>query len=150
MNILLPTDGSDFSLAAARACASIAAAEKDARVRVISVVEQIVPDEPIDEAGEYYAIVNEAAEAAARDRVEEARQVVLSDERNSDLVVEVKTVSGKPGKMIVKECEEWPADLVIIASHGHGFWSRTLLGSVTDSVVHHAPCSVMVIRKPQA
>ena len=38
-------------------------------------------------------------------------------------------------------------DLIVVGSHGRGFWGR-LLGSVSDGVVHHAPCSVLVVRKP--
>lgn len=148
MKILLPTDGSDFSIAAARKCADIAAKEQDATVRVISVIESLTPDEPFDTESDYYVAVAQAAKAAAEERVEEARRVILSDERNKGLKVETKTAAGKPDKTIIRECEEWPADLVIIASHGYGFWARTLLGSVTDSVVHHAPCSVLIVRKP--
>lgn len=150
MNILLPTDGSDFSLAAARACAEVAAKEEDAVVRVISVIETLSPDEPFDTASDYYVAVAQASKAAAEERVREVRNILLADQRNADLRVETKTVSGKPDKMIVKECEDWPADLVVIASHGYGFWARTLLGSVTDSVVHHAPCSVLIVRRRNA
>lgn len=149
MNILLPTDGSRFSIEAARACADYAANQDDAVVRVISVVEMLTPDEPFDTESEYYAEVAEASRNAAEEHVAVARRLILEDPRNSDLRVETKTVSGKPDKLIIRECEEWPADIVIIASHGHGFWSRTLLGSVSDSVVHHAPCSVLIVRAPK-
>lgn len=149
MNILLPTDGSRFSIEAARACADYAANHEGSVVRVLSVIETLVPDEPFDTESEYFAEVAEVSKKAAEEHVEVARRLILEDERNSDLRVETKTVSGKPDRMIIRECEEWPADIVIIASHGHGFWSRTLLGSVSDSVVHHAPCSVLIVRKPK-
>lgn len=150
MNILLPTDGSEFSIEAARACAEQAANHEDAVVRVISVIETIVPDEPIETSSEYYQAVEEASREAAEEHVAVARRIILDDPRNSDLTVETKTVSGKPGRLIIEECENWPADLVVMGSHGYGFWARTLLGSVSDSVVHHAPCSVLVVRKPKS
>ncbi len=150
MKILLPTDGSDFSFAAARACADIAAKEKDPEIRVISVIESLTPDEPFDTDSDYFIAVQQASRAAAEENVEIARGIIISHPGNSDLRVETKTVAGKPDKLIIREAEEWKADLVVIASHGYGFWARTLLGSVSDSVVHHAPCSVLIVRSRPA
>lgn len=146
MNILLPTDGSRFSVAAARACARLAAREDDAAVRVISVVETLRPEEPFDPDSDYYKAVQTAARESAGEMVEAARKILLSVPGNEALKVETKTVSGRPDAMIIRECEEWPADLVVMASHGYGFWARTLLGSTSDSVVHLAPCSVLIVR----
>jgi hypothetical protein len=43
--------------------------------------------------------------------------------------------------------EEWDADLVIMGSHGRTGLARLLLGSVARNVLHHASCSVLVIRR---
>jgi nucleotide-binding universal stress UspA family protein len=150
MKILLPTDGSDFSIASARACAEIAAKEEAAEIRVISVIESLTPDEPFDTESDYFQAVRQASKAAAEENVEIARRIILDRPGNENLKVETKTLTGKPDKMIIREAEEWEADLVVIASHGYGFWARTLLGSVSDSVVHHAPCSVLVVRTGKA
>ena len=40
------------------------------------------------------------------------------------------------------------ADLIVLGSHGYKTWERLLLGSVSNSVVHHAPCSVLIVRSP--
>lgn len=53
---------------------------------------------------------------------------------------------GRPGVEIVKAATEWPADVVVIGSHGRGGVERTLLGSVAETVVRHAPCPVLVVR----
>jgi nucleotide-binding universal stress UspA family protein len=53
---------------------------------------------------------------------------------------------GKPAHEIVKAAREWPADLIVIASHGRGGISRLLLGSVAEGVIRHAPCPVLVVR----
>lgn len=55
-------------------------------------------------------------------------------------------VAGSPADEIVKAAREWPADLVVIGSHGRGGVQRALLGSVADGVVRHAPCPVLVVR----
>ena len=59
-----------------------------------------------------------------------------------------KVVKGSPKEAIVEEAEQWGADLIVMGSHGYGFWQRALLGSVSESVVHHAPCSVLVVPRP--
>ena len=42
----------------------------------------------------------------------------------------------------------WKPDLVVVGSHGRSLPARFLLGSVSSELVHHAPCSVRVVRGP--
>lgn len=53
---------------------------------------------------------------------------------------------GKPAVKIVEGAKSWPADLIVIGSHGRGGLERLLLGSVAESVVRHAFCPVLVVR----
>jgi nucleotide-binding universal stress UspA family protein len=53
--------------------------------------------------------------------------------------------SGKPSAEIVKAAAEWPADLIVIGSHGRRGIERALLGSVAEAVLRHAPCPVLVV-----
>jgi len=53
---------------------------------------------------------------------------------------------GKPATKIVEGAKSWPADLIVIGSHGRGGVERLLLGSVAESVVRHASCPVLVVR----
>jgi nucleotide-binding universal stress UspA family protein len=55
--------------------------------------------------------------------------------------------SGSPAPTIVAFAEEWDADLVIMGSHGRTGVARLLLGSVARNVLHHANCSVLVVRR---
>ncbi|HKM80498.1 MAG TPA: universal stress protein [Candidatus Acidoferrum sp.] len=55
---------------------------------------------------------------------------------------------GKPAAKIVEGAKSWPADLIVIGSHGRGGLQRLLLGSVAESVVRHAFCPVLVVRAP--
>lgn len=58
-------------------------------------------------------------------------------------------VVGKPAAEIVKTANEWPADLIVIGSHGRQGIERVLLGSVAEAVGRHAHCSVLVVRTPE-
>jgi nucleotide-binding universal stress UspA family protein len=53
---------------------------------------------------------------------------------------------GNPAAKIIEGAKGWPADLIVIGSHGRGGVQRLLLGSVAESVVRHAPCPVLVVR----
>ncbi|HCA56417.1 MAG TPA: hypothetical protein DEP46_00385, partial [Blastocatellia bacterium] len=65
-----------------------------------------------------------------------------------NLTVTSDVLFGSPESRIVETAEEWGSDLIVVGSHGYSRWERLLLGSVSQSVVHHAPCSVMVVRPP--
>ena len=53
---------------------------------------------------------------------------------------------GIPLTEIVNAAKDWPADLIVIGSHGRGGITRALLGSVAEGVMRHAPCPVLVVR----
>ena len=53
---------------------------------------------------------------------------------------------GAPHTEIVNAAKDWPADLIVIGSHGRGGIKRALLGSVAESVMRNAPCPVLVVR----
>jgi nucleotide-binding universal stress UspA family protein len=53
---------------------------------------------------------------------------------------------GSPGPEIVKAATQWPADLIVIGSHGRRGLTRAVLGSVAEAVMRHAPCPVLVVR----
>jgi nucleotide-binding universal stress UspA family protein len=53
---------------------------------------------------------------------------------------------GDPRTAILDAAEKWPADLIVVGSHGRSGLDRFLLGSVSERVVRHAPCSVEVVR----
>jgi nucleotide-binding universal stress UspA family protein len=53
---------------------------------------------------------------------------------------------GKPAQEILAVAKEWPADVIVVGSHGRHGIPRVLLGSVAEAVMRHADCPVLVIR----
>ena len=144
MKILLATDGSEYSLAAVKKLASIVAMGKAASIQILSVVEPISPSAPFGVGDEYYIQAQNASRNAAERDAEEAFD--LLSELVDDASIEKKVVTGRPKEAIVNEAEEWDANLIVVGSHGRGFWGRMMLGSVSSAVVKHAGCSVLVVR----
>jgi nucleotide-binding universal stress UspA family protein len=52
-----------------------------------------------------------------------------------------------PAGGIVAFANEWGADLIILGSHGRTGVARLVLGSVARNVLHHAACSVLIVRR---
>ncbi|MEM6426622.1 MAG: universal stress protein [Cyanobacteria bacterium P01_D01_bin.128] len=61
---------------------------------------------------------------------------------------EFTEVSGEPGKQICSLAHNWEADLIIVGSRGRRGIKEWLLGSVSNYVMHHAPCSVLLAQSP--
>ena len=53
---------------------------------------------------------------------------------------------GEPGKQICAKAKEWDADLIVLGRRGRSGLSEILLGSVSNYVIHHAHCSVLIVQ----
>jgi nucleotide-binding universal stress UspA family protein len=53
---------------------------------------------------------------------------------------------GHPAEQIVRDAEEWQADLIVVGHRGRTFFERWLIGSVAKHVINHSPCAVLVAR----
>ena len=120
---------------------------ENTEVKIISAIESLAPmtAEPFAISAEYYAEMEEAATKQAKAFVEQA-EIDFKEICPNLSNVSSKILRGHAPQAIVESAREWNADLIVIGSHGYGFWSRALLGSVSNSVVHHAPCSVLIVR----
>lgn len=56
------------------------------------------------------------------------------------------TVSGKPATKIVQAAANWPADVIVMGTHGRGVVANMLLGSVAQGVLRSADCPVLIVR----
>lgn len=149
MKIFIATDGSDFSKAAVQEYCRMIMRPND-EVLIASCYEDAYPvsAEPFALSAEYYQKMEDAMNELSAGFASEAKKAI--EERCTDSKVSVTTevLRGSPAQKIVERAGEWGADLIVVGSHGRGFWGR-LLGSVSNGVVHHAPCSVLVVRMPK-
>jgi nucleotide-binding universal stress UspA family protein len=85
------------------------------------------------------------------DQVRAQRETVAQDlvarGRRIGVPVNFLIWEGEPGESIVDAATAEHADLIVVGSHGRSGVGRFLIGSVSDHVVRHAPCPVLVVRQ---
>ena len=146
MKILLAVDGSPCSDAAVAEIARRPWPDNSS-VKVLTAFE--LPVQPTTEAWAipltYFNDMDAALRKQATDVMEHAIQT-LKSRLNKTISIDGAVVPGSPRAVILDAAEDWNADLIVVGSHGYRAWERFLLGSVSQSVVSHAKCSVEVVR----
>lgn len=142
--ILAATDGSDISYEAVRLACELAKNSPDSKVNVVTAFHALSPAEMIE---------------MTRELPEEFRQVVhpgYSAEQHLEgakrIAAEVGVdatftdIAEDPSDAIIEAAEHLDADLIVMGSRGERIGKRIFHGSVSNRVLHHAPCSVLVIK----
>jgi nucleotide-binding universal stress UspA family protein len=75
--------------------------------------------------------------------VERAAQTL----RERGVRVNTLIVPGEPGEVIVQQAAELGADLIAMATHGHGWAKRMVLGSVADHVRHNSDVPLLLVKR---
>ena len=150
MKILLAVDGSDHSNAAVDAVAKRPWPE-DSVVEIICAIG--LPVVAIPEAwampNKFYMQQDWAASEQAKLVVKDARHRLKAG-RTAELETITKTIVGRAPDVILDEADKWDADLIVLGSHGYRGLEHLLLGSVSQAVAKHAPCSVEIVRQRAA
>ncbi|CAO3619027.1 unnamed protein product [Cunninghamella blakesleeana] len=69
--------------------------------------------------------------------------------RDQHIACQAIAMVGDPKMEIIRKVKEIKADVLIMGSRKLGAIKRTLLGSVSDYVVHHCPCAVIICREKE-
>ena len=140
--ILLATDGSEEAeLAALRAVELADATDSELHVVHVGVVPIFLKSYP-GTLG-YYDKLYEQIEEVSRELL---RKQTWRVKAVGGTVAGAHLRMGEAALEIVALAEELQADLIVIGSRGLGGVRRALIGSVSDSVVRHAHCPVLVVR----
>jgi nucleotide-binding universal stress UspA family protein len=137
--ILIPTDGSDYSMRAAEYGISIAKM-LDAQIMVVYVIDDVV--------------LNQISKVTEHEDVE--RELKQDGQRHINYVLglaekeSVKATSllakGRPFDQIVHLAKEQNMDLIVMGTYGLRGAERILIGSVAERVIEYSPCPVLVVK----
>jgi nucleotide-binding universal stress UspA family protein len=124
MKVLIAYDGSDFSEAAV-ADLAYAGLPNDTEARIFRVAERHI---------------DPGAESSAEDAC------IRLQAKFRSWNVQMETATGDAAEMILRRARQWPADLIVIGTHGRAGLKRLVLGSVSTAVTRNASCSVRIAR----
>ncbi len=140
-SILVTTDLSEASVTGLTEAAALAKAV-GGRLTLLYVVEDTMPPlMPGASVAEWRRILDHHREAA-QGQVEElaARHLAGTDHR-----IEVR--KGRAVDVILETAADTDADVLVMASRGHGLIGQIVLGSTTDRVLRDSPCPVLVVHR---
>jgi nucleotide-binding universal stress UspA family protein len=141
--ILLATDASEEAALAARTATDIAdKTDSELHVVLVGLSAAYVgmgPPEIADIPAPRQQELNEEAQRLLDAQVEQINA-------DGGTVAQAHLRIGRPDEQIVDSAEEIGAGLIVMGSRGLGGIRRLLMGSVSDSVVRHAHCPVLIVR----
>jgi nucleotide-binding universal stress UspA family protein len=143
LNILVPTDFSPAAAAAWRYAQTLA--EKfGSRLCLLHVVAP--PPYAADPLGTKAFMLRLADFSGTMEKdAEKALNAIVARLDRSGLNVSVETAIGSPAAEILRVAAKKKADLIVIGTHGRGAFSRALLGSVADKVLHSTTIPVLAV-----
>ncbi|MBF7097687.1 universal stress protein [Alkalibacter mobilis] len=137
--ILVPTDASDFSKRALLEAIGIAHMT-DGEIILLNITHS--PDSYWGYTASYGINVNQdALEQLGKMAIDITLADITTD-------VEIKTMIryGSPSLQIMDVATEEDVDLIVMGSHGRGFVSGALIGSVSQKILHNSKCPVLIVK----
>lgn len=140
--ILVPVDGSSTSGHALQEACKFAL-QQGGQLELVHVMGDI----RLMDAGSYinYAEMKEVLKSSGNRVLAQAH----AEARQAGVTAEVKLLEAsgdRVASVIVDEARSWPADLIVIGTHGRSGFSRVVFGSVAEGVVRSAHIPVLLIR----
>jgi nucleotide-binding universal stress UspA family protein len=142
--ILVPVDGSGPSTAGLHEAIKVARLSQGT-LRLVHVVNEL----QAVLGGYYSAELRDCLLQQAENLVKDACAVVEAHGLKAETLV-IDALGGPIGEVLVNHANAWPADLIVIGTHGRRGLVRLVLGSDAETVVRTARVPVMLVRAPAA
>lgn len=144
--LLVAVDGSDTSNKALVAALQLAR-EGGGRVRLLHVIDDtpyvssLYPGAAT--AGDLLTILRQSGEKVLADALAIAQSAGVETDQ-----VLFENFGERLGDTVAKAATDWPADLIVLGTHGRRGVGRLLLGSGAEQIIRYAPVAVLVVRNP--
>lgn len=141
--ILVPVDGSSTSNLALQEAAKLAK-ELRAQLRIVYVVDEVNINLDTAYATDEFV---EAVRKTGRDILTKAEATVRAAGIKAEArLLEIETLGHHIADVVIDDARRWPADLIVIGTHGRRGINHLMLGSVAEKVVRIATTPVLLIR----
>jgi nucleotide-binding universal stress UspA family protein len=143
--ILVPVDGSAASVKGLDEAIKLATA-LGSRLRVVHVVDELIINYSIVGASALYSgDVIEGLRAGGKKMLADAEARVRESGLEPETVL-LETLGGPSARLIVAQAKEWPADLIVMGTHGRRGIRRLALGSDAEQVLRTSGVPVLLVR----
>lgn len=140
--ILCPIDGSATSNLGIREAVRLAK-DQGAKLRFVHVIDTYFPI--MDGVGSLIPVdLSDILEKNANEVIEKAEKVAKTAGVIADSKV-TKILGGRPSKEIVKQANDWSADIIVMGTHGLRGLNRVIMGSDAENVVRTSSVPVMLV-----
>jgi nucleotide-binding universal stress UspA family protein len=126
----------------------------DASIMLLHVLCENEASYPILPTYAYYPLLNEGDYEMYQHKLAEYKQLgidflqyLTQKATEAGITTEYSQLIGNPGRIICELANTWEADLILVGSRGLRGLKEMFLGSVSNYVTHHAPCSVLIVRE---
>ncbi len=137
--ILLPTDGSDYSMRAAEYAVSVAKMV-GGEITAVFVIDTVVLDQ-ISRLTE-----RESAERDLKNDGERYLRYIVNIAQKEGIKATSLIAKGRPFEQILHLAKGLKADLIVMGTYGRRGAERILIGSVAERVIEYATCPVLVVK----
>ena len=141
-NIVVATDGSRYSAAAASEAIGIAKRNNSALTIISVVPAELATPTDVDFAMPQLELMAEKEMHVAEKNAKEIKEAAVK----AGVTVQAFVMSGKPAEAIIETAKDKNADLIVVGSHGRTGLEKLLMGSVAERVIVLSNCAVLVVK----
>lgn len=145
--ILCPVDGSPTSNCGVREAIHLAK-DQNAKLRFLHVVDMYLP--VLDATGDFNILY---LDNVLRDNGRSVLKKAEIAAHKAGVEVDSRTVEaigGRVSKFVMQQAKEWPADLIVMGTHGLRGVERLVMGSDAETIVRNSPVPVLLVREQPA
>jgi nucleotide-binding universal stress UspA family protein len=139
-NILLPTDGSEYTKHAIHKAIELAVLSGGKITALFVLDKAVYANSSANGAANVYDVLEEEGKRAT--------SYVLEKAKEAGVEVTEKQIDGTPSTAILQESDTGQYDIIVMGSLGRTGISKLLMGSVAEKIVRSANCPVMVVKTP--
>ena len=142
--ILVPVDGSSTSMRGLAEAIGLVK-QVNGTLRLLHVVDELLmSDVPL--GTDYYDKWAESMREKGKKVLREAQVFARKKDVDAEISL-VETMGKRAAPAIVEQAKEWPADMIVMGTHGRRGISRLLMGSDAELVLRTSPVPVMLVRE---
>lgn len=145
--ILVPVDGSPTADHGLQEAIRLAGLTRGS-VRLLHVVDDLSFALAMDAYAGYSGDWMTELRDAGRQVLDDAKAQVVAAGLDAEAVL-YDSVEGRVHELVVAEAKKWPADLIVIGTHGRRGVGRLVLGSSAEHVLRLSPVPVLLVRAPE-